>query len=246
MHPLLRDLRVKIFADGANLHDFARLAENPLISGYTTNPTLMRKAGVTDYAGFAKELLEIVPEQPVSFEVFADDPDEMARQARHIASWGENVYVKIPITNSEGESCTDLLATLAADGIRVNATALMTVEQVESAAEALEASPASFISLFAGRIADTGRDPVPMIRDSVGILEASPHLSLIWASPREILNVFQANEAGCHVITVTTELLGKLPSVGKDLETFSVETVRMFYDDACAAGYSLDPVLSPD
>lgn len=246
MHPLLRDLRVKIFADGANLDDFARLAENPLISGYTTNPTLMRKAGVSDYAGFAKDLLEIVPEQPVSFEVFADEPDEMIRQARHIASWGENVYVKIPITNSQGVSCTDLLATLAADGIRVNVTALMTVEQVASAAEALEASPAGFISLFAGRIADTGRDPVPMIRDAVQILESTPHLSLIWASPREILNVFQADEAGCHVITVTTELLAKLPTVGKDLETFSVETVRMFYDDASATGYSLDPVLSTD
>jgi transaldolase len=235
----LSDLSVKIFADGADRDCIRALYADPLIAGFTTNPTLMRAAGVRDYRTFAREFLELVPDRPVSFEVFADEFGEMEEQALEISSWGDNVYVKIPVTNCRREPSNELLQRLAAAGVRVNVTALMTVEQVESVSSCLEESPTGFVSLFAGRIADTGRDPVPFVREAVGILSAYPQLGLIWASPREVLNVFQADDAGCHVITATNDILKKLHLIGKDLEEFSVETVRMFYDDADAAGYTL-------
>jgi transaldolase len=246
MNSRLDDLRIKIFADGADLADFDHLAGDPQVAGVTTNPTLMRRAGITDYVGFARELLKLVPDIPVSFEVFADEFDDIEEQARLIAGWGENVFVKIPITNTRGESCVDVLGSLAADGVRVNVTALMTLDQVAAAADALGPAPEAFISVFAGRIADTGRDPMPIMRKAVEILAETPQVELIWASPREVLNVFQADEVGCHVITVTPDLLAKLAIVGKDLEEFSLETVEMFYDDACAAGYSLGQSVGVD
>jgi transaldolase len=233
------ELRVKLFADGADLGDILELSQDPLIAGFTTNPTLMRKAGVTDYEGFARRVIEAVPDRPIAFEVFADDFGEIEEQACLISSWGDNVYVKVPITNCQGESSRELLRRLALLGVKVNATALMTVEQVERVRDALADGVPSFVSLFAGRIADTGRDPVPMVQDAVGLLRETPHLELIWASPRELLNIFQADAAGCHVITATPEILKKLESVGKDLEEFSLETVRMFHGDAQAAGYTL-------
>jgi transaldolase len=243
----LADLRVKVFADGAERECILDLYANPLIAGFTTNPTLMRKAGVREYRGFAREFLELVPDRPVSFEVFADEFAEMEEQAREISSWGPNVFVKIPVTNCRREPSNELLHRLAEAGVRVNVTALMTLEQVESVSACLEDAPAGYVSLFAGRIADTGRDPVPYIRRSVEILKAYPHLELIWASPREVLNVFQADEAGCHVITATNDILKKLSLVGKDLEEFSLETVKMFYDDAEAAGYTLArELVAPD
>jgi len=239
----LADLRVKLFADGADRAALIELYANPLIAGFTTNPTLMRKAGVTDYRRFAHELLALVRDRPISFEVFADEFGEMEEQALEIASWADNVFVKIPITNCRGEPSHDLLRRLAAAGVRVNATALMTVQQVESVAACLENGPAGFVSLFAGRIADTGRDPVPYVAEAVAVLASYRNLELIWASPRELLNIFQADAVGCHVITATTEILSKLHIVGKDLGEFSLETVKMFYDDAAAAGYAFAPEL---
>ncbi|MBJ7597980.1 MAG: transaldolase [Candidatus Nephthysia bennettiae] len=236
---MLPDLRVKVFADGADAEGIAQLARNPVINGFTTNPTLMRSAGVTDYEWFAKQVLRYVDGRPISFEVFADDFDEMERQARKIACWGGSVYAKIPITDTCGESSESVLRALAADGVKVNVTALLTVDQVRTAAAALAGGPPSFISVFAGRIADTGRDPVPIMREAVASLAAHPNLELIWASPREILNVVQADEIGCHVITVTHDMLKKLPLLGRDLEDFSLDTVRMFHRDAQSAGYSL-------
>lgn len=236
----LSDLAVKIFADGASLERIAELTRDPLVQGFTTNPTLMRKAGVTDYRAFAYEAIELVSQQPISFEVFADDQAGMWRQALEISSWADNVFVKIPFANTKAAPSYDLLRSLAAEGVRVNATAMMTVEQIRRAAEALADGPAGFVSLFAGRIADTGRDPVPMIEEAVALLRDYANLELIWASPREVLNVIQADVAGCHVITVTDDLLAKLHLVGKDIEQFSQETVQMFFDDAAAAGYTLD------
>jgi len=233
------DLRVEIFADGADENALRSLATNPLIKGFTTNPTLMRKAGVTDYEGFARGALSIVGDRPISFEVFADEFDEMEVQAREIASWGKNVYVKIPITNTRRESAAPLLRRLAAAGVQVNVTALQELAQVRVATEAMRAGPLGFVSVFAGRIADTGRDPIPLMRRAVETLRGSPQLRLIWASPRELLNIYHAEEAGCHVITVTPEVLAKLRLVGKDLGEYSLDTVRMFHDDAKAAGYAL-------
>lgn len=235
----LSELKVKIFADGADRARFVELAEDPLIVGFTTNPTLMRKAGVTDYEAFGRDLLELAQDRPVSFEVFSDDFDEMERQARQLSSWGENVYVKVPVANCRGQSSCELLRRLAAEGVNVNVTALMTPAQVEEVSSALAGSEAGFVSLFAGRIADTGRDPVPLVVESVAILADHPQLELIWASPREVLNIFQADAAGCHVITATSDILSKLHLVGKNLEEFSTETVQMFYDDAAAANYRL-------
>jgi transaldolase len=234
----LSGLRVKIFADGADREGIARLAANPAVRGFTTNPTLMRAAGVTDYEAFARDVLEIVPDRPISFEVMSDDFDEMERQALKIAAWGDNVFVKIPITNCSGEPSLPLIRRLAAQGVQQNVTALMTLPHVEAAAAALLDGPPGFVSLFAGRIADTGRDPLPMVRQAVEILGDPPRDELVWASPRELLNLFQADEAGCHVITMTHDLLKKLGSVGKDLDQFSLETVRMFFNDAQAAGYT--------
>jgi transaldolase len=232
-------LRVKIFADGADLDGVRHLAGDPLISGFTTNPTLMRKAGVVDYCGFARDLLEIVPDRPVSFEVFSDERGEMERQARRIAAWAGNVYVKVPVTTTAGVPTDHLLRRLTASGVQVNVTGLMTVAQVERVTACLEDGPSSFVSVFAGRVADAGIDPVPVMRAALDVLSSAPRAELIWASPREILNIVQADQIGCQVITVTHELLRKLPLLGHDLDTFSLETVRMFHEDAAAAGYTL-------
>jgi transaldolase len=232
-------LKVKIFADGANFDDMLQLYSDPMIQGFTTNPTLMRKAGVTDYERFARDLIGAIPDRPISFEVFADEFDEMEAQATEIASWGENVFVKIPVTNTRGESSASLLRRLSASRIRVNVTAVLTLDQVRKVADCIAKSPAAYISVFAGRIADTGRDPVPIMASAVTMLSAYPNVELIWASPRELLNIFQASGVRCHVITVTSDVLKKLKLVGKDLNRYSLETVQMFYEDARKAGYQL-------
>jgi transaldolase len=232
-------LNVKIFADGADLDGIRTLAQNPLIKGFTTNPTLMRKAGISDYAAFAKDMLGVIGGAPVSFEVFADEFDEMEAQALEIASWGDNVYVKIPITNTKGDTSVPLVERLSAQKVQVNVTAMMTLDQVRHVAEVLDEETPAVVSVFAGRVADTGLDPVPLMREAVGVLESRPKAELLWASPRELLNIFHADEVGCHIITVTHDLLGKLKGVGKNLDQFSLETVQMFYDDASAAGYTI-------
>ena len=230
---------VKIFADGADLEAILELADRPDIAGFTTNPTLMRQSGVTDYEGFARKLLEHVTDRPISFEVFADSDDEMLRQARLIASWGSNVYVKIPVTDTRGTSTAAVVRELSASGVHVNVTALMTEPQVEVATAALARGPGGVISVFAGRVADTGRDPVPLMRAALETMAPCPELELLWASPREILNVRQADDLGVHIITLTRDVLKKLESLGKDLDAFSLETVRMFHNDAAAAGFFL-------
>ena len=230
---------MKIFADGADLESMVRLVDDPRISGFTTNPTLMRKAGVSDYEAFARKVLGTITEHPISFEVFADDGPEMLRQARLIASWGPNVYVKIPVTNTQGESSAEVVRELSAEGVHLNVTALMTVAQVEEIAAASTGGPGHVISVFAGRIADTGRDPMPIMRESLAAIEHDPALELLWASPREVLNIAQAEEIGVHIITVTSDLLAKLDGFGKDLDQFSLETVQMFHGDAQAAGFVL-------
>ncbi len=234
------DLSVKIFADGADIPGTLALLDNPLIKGFTTNPTLMRKAGVLDYEAFAKELLDIVAGRPISFEVFSDEFDEMEAQARRISSWSDDVYVKIPVTNTRGTFAGPLLERLVADGIKVNVTALMTVEQVERVVTVLAGGPAAYISVFAGRVADAGIDPLPIMIDAIAAMAAEPQIELIWASPREVFNIVQADAIGCHVITVTHDLLAKLPLLGKDLDEYSLDTVTMFHRDAVAAGYELD------
>jgi transaldolase len=237
--PRIESLRVKIFADGADAASMIELGRRPYIKGFTTNPTLMRKARVADYRAFARAVLAAVPDRPISFEVLADDLDEMERQAREIATWGPNVYVKVPVTNTRREPTGALVRRLAGDGIHVNVTAVFTLEQVRAVADELAQGPSSYVSVFAGRIADTGRDPVPLMAEAVRILQPHPHEELIWASPRELLNVFQADAVGCHVITATPDVLAKLALVGKDLADFSLETVKMFADDARASEYSL-------
>jgi transaldolase len=234
------DLKVKLFADGADAAVIAELARDKHIQGFTTNPTLMRKAGITDYRAFALEVLEIVPDRPVSFEVFSDEFDEMERQAHEIASWGANVFVKIPVTNTRGEFCGSLVRRLAASGVQVNVTAILTLHQVQRVAACLSPYSASYVSVFAGRIADTGRDPLPIMRESVRILTTLPQTELIWASPRELFNVVQADDVGCHIITATSDVLKKLSLLGKDLDGYSLETVEMFYRDATAAGYQIE------
>jgi transaldolase len=236
---MLDRIRTKIFADGADLEEILRLAEDPLIRGFTTNPTLMWKAGLTDYADFAQRLLERITEHPISFEVFADDEDEMRRQARQIAEWGPNVYVKVPVTTTKGESMASLIRELSCGGVQVNVTALMTTAQVEAVTDAVKDGAPSYISVFAGRIADAGIEPVPIMQESLEIMRAAPRSELIWASPREVLNVVQADSIGCHIITVTHSLLPKLGTLGMDLEVFSLETVKMFRRDAVAAGFTL-------
>jgi transaldolase len=233
------DLRVKIYADGADRAGILKHYANPQIAGFTTNPTLMRKAGISDYAAFARDILEDVRDRPISFEVFSDDFEEMYRQAKLIGAWADNVYVKIPITNTKGESAIPLLRRLAPEGVKMNVTALFTVDQVRAAAEALADAAPSNISVFAGRIADAGVDPLPIMRGALDIMRAYPQQELIWASPREVYNVIQANDVGCHIITATSDVLSKMPLIGKGLEEFSLETVKMFYDDASAAGYVL-------
>jgi transaldolase len=237
---VLNRLRTKIFADGGDLDAILRLAQDGRIDGFTTNPTLMRKAGVEDYEAFARELLAVVPRHPVSLGLFADDADEIRAQARTIASWGDNVYVKVPVTTTSGTSMAEVARELSEEGVRVNVTALMTPAQVERIATALAGGAPSFISVFAGRVADAGIDPVPIMARSVEIIEAvAPRAELIWASPREVLNLIQADAVGCHVITMTDPLLDKLDLIGKDLDRFSLETVQAFREDALAAAYEV-------
>jgi transaldolase len=235
----LADLKLKIFADGADKTGMLEMYANPLIKGFTTNPTLMRQADVKDYQAFAREIIQAIPDRPISFEVFADDFNEMERQALMISSWGANINVKIPVMNTKKQTSYDLLRRLARAGVKLNVTALMTLDQVRDASQALTESPAAYISLFAGRVADTGRDPVPLMAAAVELLRPFPHQELIWASPRELMNIFQADAVGCHVITVTNDILKKLALVGKDLHDFSLDTVKMFYYDAQQAGYQL-------
>ena len=235
----LDDLKIEIFADGADREGILELYRNPLIAGFTTNPTLMRKAGVADYKAFALDILEEVTDRPISFEVFSDEFDEMERQAREIASWGENVNVKIPVTNTRGEESYELVHRLSHAGVRVNVTAMMTLEQVRRVGSAVAGGESCYVSVFAGRVADTGRDPVPMMAEAVELLRPDDNAALLWASPRELLNVFQADAIGCHIITVTHDVLKKLALVGKDLGEYSLETVEMFYEDAREAGYKL-------
>lgn len=235
----ITDLKVKIFGDGAELDGMVALAREPYIKGFTTNPTLMRKAGITDYRAFARQVVAAIPDKPISFEVFSDEFEEMERQAREIATWGAHVYVKIPVTNTRREPAYDLIHRLSHAGVKVNVTAIMTLDQVRHVVDALKGGAASNVSVFAGRIADTGRDPLPLMTEAVEILMAEPAAELIWASPRELLNIFHAEEIGCHIITVTHDILKKLSLVGKDLGDFSLDTVKMFHDDAAKAGYTL-------
>jgi len=237
-------LRIKVYADGADLPTMLEMHRSPEIQGFTTNPTLMRKSGVTDYRAFARKILGLIPDRPISFEVFADEFSEMEQQALEIASWGSNVVVKIPVTNTRGEPSDRLLDRLIASGIKVNVTALLTLEQVRRVVECIGGGPPANISIFAGRIADTGRDPLPLMGAAVELLRPFPNLELIWASPRELLNIFQAESVGCHIITATNDILRKLHLIGKNLQEFSLETVKMFYDDAQSAGYKL-PLRSP-
>jgi transaldolase len=235
----INDLRVKIFADGADKAGILEMYARPYIKGFTTNPTLMRKAGITDYCAFAKDVLQAVPDRPISFEVFSDEFAEMERQAFEIASWGSQVYVKIPVTNTRREPAYALVERLSRAGVKVNVTAMMTLEQVRDVAECVAGGPPCYVSVFAGRIADTGRDPVPLMAAAVELLRPVPNAELIWASPRELLNIFQADDIGCHIITATNDILKKLPLVGQDLDDFSLDTVKMFYNDAQQAGYRL-------
>jgi transaldolase len=233
------ELRVKIYADGADIEGMRALSRKPWIKGFTTNPTLMRKAGVADYRAFAIDVLKIITDRPISFEVFSDEFDEMASQAREIATWGKHVYVKIPVTNTRGESSVALIRDLTREGIKLNVTAILALDQVRDVAAALAGGSPAYVSVFAGRVADTGRDPVPLMAAAVEMVRLMPTLELIWASPRELLNIYHADAIGCHIITVTHDILNRLDSIGKDLHDYSLETVRMFRNDAIKAGYTL-------
>jgi transaldolase len=235
----VEDLKVKIFADGADKAGMLEMYAKPYIKGLTTNPTLMKKVGITDYAAFCKDILTSIGDKPLSFEVFSDDFSEMEKQALEIASWGDNVYVKIPVTNTKQETCYALVERLAARKVKMNVTALMTLAQVRDVVAALDPDVPSYVSVFAGRIADTGRDPVPLMAAAVEMLKVAPAAELIWASPRELLNIFQADEIGCQIITVTNDILEKLSLVGYDLDEYSLDTVKMFYKDAVEAGFKL-------
>jgi transaldolase len=232
-------LKVKLFADGADLQVMKEMANKPFIQGLTTNPTLMRKSGVANYEQFALKVLSEIKDKPISFEVFSDDFDEMRDQAIRISSWARNVNVKIPITNSKGESSEKLIRELSKEGVALNITALMTTKQVETVISAADQSVPIYISVFAGRIADTGRNPIPIMEESIKILRSNPKAELIWASPREFLNVIQANEIGCHIITATTDILKKIELIGKNLEEYSLETVQMFRNDALSSGFTI-------
>ena len=238
--PHVGELKIKIFADGADFDGIVAMTKNPLVSGFTTNPTLMRKAGISDYEAFARKLLRVVTDHPISFEVFADDFASMVAQGRIIASWGHNVNVKVPVTNTKGDFAGSVIRTLSGEGVTLNVTAVMTVEQVRAVAEALNPSAPAIVSVFAGRIADTGRDPVPHMRACKQTLASRPKAELLWASPRELLNIFQADEIGCDIISVTNDVIEKLRLVGKDLVEYSRETVQMFHRDAVAAAFSID------
>lgn len=235
----INELKVKIFADGADKNGMLEMYKKPFIDGFTTNPTLMKKAGITNYEEFAKDILQLITDKPISLEVFSDDFEEMERQAKEIASWGENVYVKIPITNTKGESSFSLIKNLSDAKVKVNVTAMMTSKQMENILPALENSSGAYVSIFAGRVADTGRDPLPDMKRAVKLLKKYKNIELIWASPRELLNIIQANDIGCHIITVTNSILKKLPKLNKDLNQFSLETVQMFYNDAKSSGFKL-------
>ena len=235
----LETLNVKIFADGAEKAGMLEMYAKPYIKGFTTNPTLMHKVGLTDYRAFARDVVAVIPDRPISFEVFSDEFDEMERQAREIATWGDNVYVKIPVTNTRREPAYDLVRRLANEGVKLNITAIMTIDQVRNVVDAVKDGAPSCVSVFAGRIADTGRDPVPIMSECVAILKAAPQSELIWASPRELLNIIQADAIGCHIITVTNDILKKLPLIGKDLADYSLDTVKMFFDDGRKAGFTL-------
>jgi transaldolase len=237
---MLDRLKIKIFADGADLARLLELAAEPYVRGFTTNPTLMRRAGVTDYVLFAREVLEHITDRPISFEVFSDELDEIHAQALEIAGWADNVYVKVPVTNTRRESTEEVVRALTTSGVKVNVTGLLTAAQVETVARALEGGAPSFISVFAGRIADTGRDPIPIMVESLRIMAATPTAELIWASPRELLNIVQADEIGCHIITVTEDLLAKAHLLGKELDEYSLETVTQFHDDAQESGFTLE------
>jgi len=237
--PSVEQLKVKIFADGADRAGMLEMYARPYIKGFTTNPTLMHKAGLTDYRAFARSILDAIADRPISFEVFSDDLAEMERQAREIATWGENVYVKVPITNTRREPAVELVRRLSNDGVKVNVTAMMTLEQVRAVCAAVKDGAPSNVSVFAGRIADTGLDPVPLMAEAVAILREAPRAELIWASPRELLNIFQADAIGCHIITVTNDILKKLSLVGKELDDYSLDTVKMFFDDGQKAGFTL-------
>ena len=232
-------LKVKLFADGADRDGMLEMYQKPYIQGFTTNPTLMKKVGISDYEAFAHDILQAIPDRPISFEVFADDFDEMERQALKIRTWGENVYVKIPVSNTRQQMSYDLIGKLADAGVHLNITAILTLEQVNAVADAVKNGPASVVSVFAGRIADTGLDPVPLMNKALEILEVAPQAELLWASPREVLNIYQADAIGCHIITATNDIIRKLSLSGKDLAQYSLETVQMFYDDASRAGYQL-------
>jgi len=235
----VEELKIKLFADGAEKGGMLEMYAKPYIKGFTTNPTLMHKAGLTDYRGFAIDIVKAIPDRHISFEVFSDEFAEMERQAREITTWGENVYVKVPVTNTRREPAYELVRRLAQDGVKLNITAILSLEQVRKVVEAVRGGAASCISVFAGRIADTGRDPVPLMAEAVAILRAAPSAELIWASPRELLNIFQADDIGCHIITVTNDILKKLALVGKDLGDYSLDTVKMFYEDGRKAGFTL-------
>ena len=235
----LADLTVKIFADGADLAGMLAMAKNPLVKGFTTNPSLMRKAGVADYESFAREVIAAIPDRPISFEIFADELGAMIAQGRKIGSWGSNVYVKVPVTDTAGRFSGEAISVLSREGIALNVTAIMTLDQVRAVAEALAPDVPAVVSVFAGRIADTGRDPVPHMRACVEALKFRPHAELLWASSREALNLFQADEIGCHIITMTNDLIAKLVLHGRDLVEYSRDTVQTFFKDAAAAGYQL-------
>jgi transaldolase len=241
--PVLERLKTKIYADGADLERLLELAAEPYVKGFTTNPTLMRRAGVTDYVQFAHQVLEQITDRPISFEVFSDELDEIHAQALEIAAWGDNVYVKVPVTNTRRESTEEVVQALTSSGVKVNVTGILTVPQVETVARALRGGAPSIISVFAGRIADTGRDPIPIMVESLRVMAATPSAELIWASPRELLNIVQADQIGCHIITVTEDLLAKAKLLGKDLAEYSLDTVTQFHDDAQESGFTLEAAV---
>ena len=238
--PGIKDLKIKIFADGADIKAMVEAYKEGIVKGFTTNPTLMKKNGISDYEGFAKEVLKNIPDRPISFEVFSDEFDEMERQAKEIASWGKNINVKIPITNTKGQSSIPLIKKLSSNGLSLNITAILTVEQVKAVKEILNPNVYNIVSVFAGRTADTGRDPMPYMIECSKILKPLQKTDLLWASSRELLNIFQAEEAGCQIITVTNDILKKLSNVGKDLNELSLDTVKMFYNDASQAGFKIN------
>ena len=236
----IKDMSIKIFADGADLESMLKAKNEGIVKGFTTNPTLMRKAGIKSYEEFAKPVLENIKDMPVSFEVLSDDFDIMEKEARKISSWGENVYVKIPITNTKKESTIQLIKKLSSDGLKINVTAILDIEQVKTLIHIFNENVCSIVSIFAGRIADTGRDPIPIVKEAIALFKESPKTEILWASPRELLNIFQANNIGCHIITVIDNILAKIKFIDMDLKELSLETVKMFYNDAVSSGLKIN------